>query len=307
MILYLHIGQPKTGSTSIQESLVLNKIILKRKGISTFDCLIEHNHKNLACYCFDDKKISREKEAAGITTGSKLAGFRRKLKNEMSKEIVSSECRSWIISSESLTELESESEKLRLKNLLSEFFSEIVLIGYFRKQDAHILSGYSQKVKSGEYLPLNIPNILKLRRKKYNYPGFIKSWERVFGSGSFIPRIFHPDFLVKSSSVLDFYQVIGASDIKDNTKLFSNQSLSGGAIESLKLINRILSENGVVLSSEDRAELIEMINKNTLGKKMKLSTEELNLIREEVSANNKIFLADYFNSLEFNPLEIKNT
>lgn len=306
MKLFIHIGQPKTGSTSIQKSLLLNREALKKNGIALFDCLSNKDDKKLACYCFDDEKNSREKEAAGITTGPKLAGFRRNLKNDMSKEIVSNECRSWVISSESLTELESESEKLRLKHLLSEFFSEIVLIGYFRKQDAHILSGYSQKVKSGEYSSLNIPDVLKLRRKKYNYPDFIESWEKVFGSGCFIPRVFHPDVLVKGSPVLDFYQIIGASDIEENTELFSNQSLSDGAIESLKLINRILSENGVVLSSEDRAELIETISKNTLEEQMKLSSEDLNLIREEVSANNKVFLADYFNGLEFNPLEIKN-
>jgi len=156
MNLILHIGQPKTGTTSIQNILQINKKILQEFGFLYDTNMLNHQpifqmikedlnpNKKLLEFVENQKKLAKEKK-----------------------------CHSIIISSETLF----EEDKSFLNNLVKLFELNIKVIVYLKRQDLYLESIWKQwHFKNKHYKDFNDFS------KKFKLPDYynvLKKWEDI--------------------------------------------------------------------------------------------------------------------------------
>ena len=135
MRLIIHIGTQKTGSTTIQSFLKLNKKYLLKQGILIPESIAyreSFNHRWLCSFAYEDNnfdKISVLPEIDNLSNlliSEKISEFREEV-----KKFDSDLC---IISSEHLPlELKTKEKITKLKNVLEDIFDDIKIIIYIRK------------------------------------------------------------------------------------------------------------------------------------------------------------------------------
>ena len=76
-----------------------------------------------------------------------------------------------------------------IRDYLSEFDVKIVV--YIRRQDEYLESVYSQAVKMGAKVPVNIMEFYKNSQPSYNYFQVLKPWSEVFGRQNIKVNIYH--------------------------------------------------------------------------------------------------------------------
>ena len=206
--LYIHIGCHKTGSTSIQKSLMNNKDILIKHNLHLFTDLPNGEQSktgNLGGW-IDCKKLN--------TLGGTLAcpaKLSERLKKTKKDTIISAEGFSWIFS-------KSELEKLR--NILSPIFNKVIVIAYIRRQDKHLTSHYQQaskpKIHAATKFYGSSPTALPEEHARHkNYLDYFKRlslWGDIFGDNNLIIRPFEKDRLLKGDVVTDFFSLLGINE-----------------------------------------------------------------------------------------------
>jgi len=157
MRLFLHIGTEKTGTTSIQNSLVRNSNLLEDSGIHVLKACGTGNMRALPAICMQIDKFDDYFKSKSIDTIEKKEAHSREILAKMSSEIeaLPSHIHTVVISSEHFhSRLFSQKEVLRVAEVLGEFFSEIHVVCYIREQVAMCISHYSTAVKTGYRSPL---------------------------------------------------------------------------------------------------------------------------------------------------------
>ena len=163
----LHIGTEKTGSTSLQNWLGLNRVQLLERGYYVPKSLTEDNvgdtanHLALALMSIDDTVFDDMRRMAGICGAQTLSEYKKQQFIKFSAELSSlpTTVHSVVLSSEHCHSRRStDGEVDRLASFLSRFFEQIHLIVYLRPQYELALSFYGMQVLSGNvdvpYLPL---------------------------------------------------------------------------------------------------------------------------------------------------------
>src|SRR4051794_21843291 len=84
--VFLHIGMPKTGTSSIQQYLRNNRSVLKRHGFIVPITLGRLNHENVALYALDDKSKATVRQRHELLSVPAIKEFRRKLLADFSEE-----------------------------------------------------------------------------------------------------------------------------------------------------------------------------------------------------------------------------
>jgi len=234
----LHIGCEKTGSTSIQNFLYLNRNdLLVKHGCLYPVSLGKRNHTKLGIYtCNDDKGLVRF-----LSKGQTLRDFRKNLESEFTEEVKNTSANTIIISNEWLhPRVKSKEEFNRLLGLFENLFSEVKVILYVRQQDKLALSLYSTSLKSGNYKPFRFPVVNDRTDLPYFYDfnAIYGNWVSAFGRGNVYVRVFDRDALVKSDVVMDFLELL---DVPKNGLMFTpeeNLSLSNTGVFVMRLWNR---------------------------------------------------------------------
>ncbi len=293
--LFIHIGQHKTGSSSIQKALIENKKILEKNSISYFrsnpDNTIGSNvnpwiQPNKLKYCKDVGKIIQ------------LHKFALELSKLSGNVIISSESFSWV---------NDNDELMRLKEQLNKYFNEIIIIVYLRRQDSHVVSHSQEEAKQGGdinefgfFLSGNtaMPKYHKDYDYYLNYNNRLSTWADIFGNSEIIIRVFEKKHLYKQDVVLDFFKVIG---ITNNVLSFRvNESWGFEKIKVVylmekikmnKYIKHIVTENldnsGKLLPSKHQAKEFYSFYKN--------SNKKLN-IKFSINENNDSIFNDDFST-----------
>ncbi len=165
--LILHIGLPKTGTTTIQHFLRINYDILLQGGVlypqsgRTYEA-----HHQLAA-AFQDFKYDW---VPHIELGSIL--------DQLQNEISQTDAKKVIISSEILTWLERPDALLEK---LKPFFDFIRVVIFLRRQDDWLESAYRHDLTVGDFNG-TAEDYAKKVSKKLNYLEIIKSWHGSPGS-----------------------------------------------------------------------------------------------------------------------------
>lgn len=135
----IHIGQHKTGTTSIQNFLQDNKNALVKNGLYVPLSIAGHDnpsHYILNVYALNDDRFSSKKESILAKKGKK---YFKKLESNLKKDIgniykdaVRKHCNEVIWTNEGLYLLNTVEEYQRLLNLFSQYSDEIEVVCCFR-------------------------------------------------------------------------------------------------------------------------------------------------------------------------------
>ncbi|MBN2825666.1 MAG: hypothetical protein JXQ76_10095 [Campylobacterales bacterium] len=211
--LYLHIGQHKTGSTSIQKVLFNNREKLANENFSFFTVdqkneIIQSGNSN----CWVSLNRENIKSFGYINSPKELAFNLAQLPHNV---IMSAENLSWIFHKEPLIEFKEE---------LSKYFDKIIIIVYIRRQDKQIISHYQESSK--QYMkpasvlygsePQAIPNYNEKHRLYLDYNQRISIWGDAFGDDNMVIRVFDKKSLYQGDAVLDFLNLLGIKNISSS-------------------------------------------------------------------------------------------
>lgn len=191
----LHIGVPKTGSTSLQAWLAERRDELADRGFLVPRSLGEPHQIGL-------KKLAGR--WANRDAGSRFASA---LRAELAAAPAG--VHTVVLSNENVSTGFREAADLRtLKALLDQFCDGYRIVVYLRRQLEQRLSNLSTELRRGRGLPAD-----PLGAPPYDYATLLALWVEVFGRAAVQPRLFEPDQLVGGDVVADFAALLGVPDL----------------------------------------------------------------------------------------------
>ena len=235
--LILHIGGPKTGSSSIQEFLTINRKELKDQKIFIPVFLGEEGHHWLALLAFTEDRVEDLVIQYGLHNPIIRKEERQKkffqLKHFLEKEYD----KDWIISTEILaSRLRNEEEIRQLKDLLENLFDKIKIIIYLRNPLQAAISQWSTDVINGSikdslYLPEHVQDA-------FHYEKLIKRWTSVFLDSEFVVRLYQKNSLLENDLIKDFCHYTNISINKEfRIPELVNKKLSYLGLKILREVN----------------------------------------------------------------------
>jgi hypothetical protein len=294
--VYLHIGTPKTGTTSIQkffstyiEEIVKKGFLYPLSGRYPHPNYDQFSHHNLVWY------LTQGKMGFYIPDYGNYDG--------LSEEIDLINPNNVLISSESFCKLNYD-QILSLKNCLSRYKVKVII--YFRRQDDFFQSYYFEKISEGAYCD-NIKTYIQDCKSTpfWNYYKIIEQWQAFFGKENIIVRLYDKENL-KNGLIDDFLSAINLSI--DNIKLQegnkNNITADIKTIHIMRLLNSIFVDKFSIPSWKMRkiyfrlflnpesqiSRLIEKLPDIFFNhESLKLSIQErINLMKEFEESNQKV-------------------
>ena len=221
MKLVIHIGQPKTASTTLQRHLKAQRWALARQGIwysSAFGL-------GKARAATDVFKNERSLKRSPII----ISDFREELRDPY---------RTMIVSNENFYKMGPE-QVARFRDACDGFDGEIAVHCYLRNPAEHFPSAYQQKIRGykvespDEYLEDRIST------GYYSYYSVLKRWEAAFGAGRIHARLFDRR-IMKPTPTEDFLHWIGHPEVElpPPTDDVTNTSIDPVATDAIRYFSR---------------------------------------------------------------------
>ena len=226
MAIYLHIGFPKTATTSLQLALQAHQAELADAGV----CypLIDSDFKQRYLKVFDQKGQQNDAARAGLKVSV----------DRMADQIRNSGCPHTVLSCEELTNFMmmafSPNNLHRLRACLTEIDPDIRLIAYVRNPADYYLSILQERLKRHG-------GTLKPDDFQTRFATIILLYEEVFDAPAHV-REFHPTRLLNGDIVEDFFDAVGITGLETKSwdRITSNESISPEVLLALDLSRREL-------------------------------------------------------------------
>jgi hypothetical protein len=214
--IFLHIGTHKTGTSAIQDFLVLNRKALSRQGIL-------YPQKTRRDY-FENKDGTVIVPARQFKNYQKLVCLGRAKKKHV------------ILSNEAFSLMDDVSP---IRAALGDV--ETIIICYLRRQDDFIQSYYNQEVKhAGNY------NEIMAYQPPTNlhYDKLLARWVKVFGKENVVVRPYEKQQFKNQDLIADFLEIVGLELSADFKKLKKNANprLPTETIEYMRLLNCLIKD-----------------------------------------------------------------
>lgn len=238
--LYVHIGTPKTGTTSIQAWMEKNRGALSRKGFyypKSFRDYDYVNPRRNGHFLIGNPKNGSvsEEDTTILYDGLKyVTAFFNEYDNI-------------ILSDESILKA-SYSYRADLWDILLENASQnnytVKVIVYLRRQDLYLASRYNQLVKKGE-ISSNFPDFVHMLQTSpvdiLDYEKQIRRLASYFSGDNLIVKRFSRDAFYQGDLIADFLQIIGATYDEDFAvpAADSNVSLPDNLAEIKRIANSL--------------------------------------------------------------------
>ncbi|MGK7911918.1 MAG: hypothetical protein AB4050_10625 [Synechococcus sp.] len=230
MDLILHVGQGKTGTTSIQKDLRVNAKLLLKSGILYHT---ERSHLNLIYALGGNTRAPREEHYS-------LKNQAQNSLREIRELALKHNVRCILMSAENLLGISEQQQKILLDSIDIKF-SSIKVIAYIRRPADFYLSLMQQRVKADHI----ISNPLEFKIKVYRP---LERWISLVGKDCFSLQAFDKRKLSGGDVVLDFYK-----RLED----FTSESLSHLSHESKNKNLSLSSEQMILLQNYRRDFLAE--------------------------------------------------
>ncbi|MGK7866763.1 hypothetical protein [Falsiroseomonas sp. E2-1-a20] len=250
--LLLHIGQSKTGTSSIQRVLGARRAALARLGVCYPASPGWANHGMLPASLVPLSRLGHFNPALwdGIGAEARLARFRREFQAEMAG--LPATTRLVILSAEQCGGLLDTRERIAaLRDLLAPHVGRMRVVIYLRRQDQHAASGYTQALRVAHVGPPMLPRHGPETLPHYDYAKQLDDWAAVFGEDAMLPRIFERPRLLNGDAVDDFLALaevplqVPAGDPDRQ----SNLSLTPGGIDLVRAMGLHLKATAEGLSA----------------------------------------------------------
>lgn len=242
--LYLHIGMPKTATSSIQRFLQINRKALKKHGF----CYPGMPHK------YPDIHTSRNGHflvgKAYRENGSRASDLDEQYFQDGMKTLWRSfkKYDNVILSEETLWRHFSGTHKDIFPNLQTdsaEHGYQVKIIVYLRRQDEFQISNWNERVKHSKLAMTlsfeeRFQQVLDEEADILDYAARIDEIAGYFGKENVIVRRFEPESWIKGSIIDDFMHCIGLEVTEDFVPLpnDSNLGLYGNTVEIKRIINK---------------------------------------------------------------------
>ncbi|GAA5134403.1 hypothetical protein [Alloalcanivorax gelatiniphagus] len=210
--LYLHIGQPKSGTTSLQDFLSLEREQLREQGF-LYPRLSQVENENAHHALSYDV---REETVPGLRMTPHDPSRNARVWEQLARAVRHTACPTVILSSEDFYFLDDNGARRRsavalLANRLKPLFSSVTVVAYLRRQDEHVESWCNELVKYG--FRRNTHDIATLAESlpacHSDYHMLRQLWVRSFGEDAVVFRAFRRDRLKNGSIVDDFCELVG--------------------------------------------------------------------------------------------------
>ncbi|MDJ0647725.1 MAG: hypothetical protein QNJ60_03375 [Xenococcaceae cyanobacterium MO_188.B19] len=301
----IHIGIEKTGTTTIQEFLHLNRDKLAKQGVGYLRSPGLRNNRKLATYCMDNHKIDDQVKYLRIFSDAKRNEWKAKFRQEFDREIknLDHKISSVIISSEHFhSRLTIKDEIKNLLDILKPYFTDIKILVYLRRQDQVAVSHYSTKIKVGKTKSaVLLPQGVSPNDPYYNYYDLIERWASVFGKQNIDIRIFDKSKFIEGDLLQDFINAVGL--IKADKFVIperKNEKLSASVQHGLMLMNECFPESinniPVKFNNQLRNYLISQLQQKYQGKEKLPTRKEALDFYGKFSDSNKRLADKYLSS-----------
>ena len=291
----LHIGVEKTGTTSIQKFLALNRDTLRARSILFPQSPGVSNHTLLAGYAADDRSRDDIRITNSIESHDDLLRFREQFAAAFTREVEDAACDTVIMSGEHCSSrLVTREEVGRLHQLLSRVFEAVRVIVYLRRQDEFMLSSYSSAVKGGLEQKLALPKF-EAEMQRYDFAKILDRWSGVFGRDAMMVRLFDRSAMVNGRSVEDFIHATGLPpDLPYEMPKEENGSLGNAASEVLRLMNNHIPHirDGKIFAP--RGDLQTLMEAVSSGAGVMMDPVLLDVFMQSFAEGNRKVARDYF-------------
>ena len=296
--LYLHIGTEKTGTTSIQKFLKINKQLLAEHGIGVPEQLGEEMHYYLQLMSNNDDHIDSFTMNLELSNNHK---DRKKLKTawerNFTQEVKESPLKTWIISCETLhSRLQKQEELERLKKILKGIFEEIDIVVYLRDPLSLNISRMTEQAKAAIKVELPNPDSLGNKFDICNHQRTIQRWEDSMGPGNLVARIFEKESMKNSNVIDDFIDACNLPRCSYTYPKHKNCSLSKAGLMLLNEINRYVPRRWLNKKTIPSRALLTRYIQSTMqkGQKFKPCEDDIKIYSRYYKSSNEWVREKYF-------------
>jgi hypothetical protein len=323
----IHIGTPKTGTTSIQEFLYTNRELLLREGYIYCSNLGETNNVDLALAALHPDELDWDAgklEKLGYNGLSGRQEFFDIVVSKLSANVdryigLPANKRSILASSELFWMLNSEYHFESLKKLLNLCSIDLVNIYvYIRSQPSYLLSSLSTMVRDGWITPSLETEWLKSNRFRHlNYHERLMIWRQNFPAANIHVQLFEE---CKKDLVGSFLRLLKLESINAPKNIIMNEGLSSLGLEVMARINLILA-NRIDVDHDANMRLAKFIEKpNSLARDILIGycnqafkgrpcvdLAKLDTIEKFFESSNQSFVREFLNPDEASALILPRT
>jgi hypothetical protein len=175
---YLHIGVPKTGTTTIQAFMAKNRVALRQEGFLYPLAPGKQNHVGLAILASNNaKRLSDLLPFVQLAVGADLSAYSTRMVLEFENEVRKSGCHTLVLSNEHLSSRIRAQKSIKIvRDILLRMADAVEIIVYLRRQDEAVLSAYSSRVRAGS---ANRFALKPHHLRNYNYADLLDLWSTV--------------------------------------------------------------------------------------------------------------------------------
>ncbi|MEM7070015.1 MAG: hypothetical protein AAF478_14150, partial [Pseudomonadota bacterium] len=309
--LILHLGTDKTGSTSLQRILHLNRKKLRNQGILVPESFGKFNHDKLVSALLDDDVFDNVKLKILARNNWTIDQLRRHIRNSFENDLKNHPATDKIIFTSEL--IHSRMFRNSSINSIAEYFSGIVdevkVIVFLRRQDRLAVSRFSTILKGGyteydntfadlgarSYVNTPIDKLPNDFLHYYDYEHLLQRFVRQFGRESICPIIYREDSYNIAEEFLRAAEIpIGAIKKRD-TEIAVNRSLSARAQYLICQVNKIVDIRDETNNpNRDFRKLYARISNENPGKKRIYARAEAKNFYDKFRKSNEWVRANFF-------------
>ncbi|WP_110649899.1 hypothetical protein [Salinicola peritrichatus] len=212
--IILHIGTEKTGTTTLQHALQVNRDLLSAQGVHYLTTPGRTESRAFPSACLNDTANDDYLRSEGIDTPEQRQAFRQQFGEVLSQAIAAlpDPIHTVVISSEHFHSRLRDAEAVaRVREWLAPYTDEFRVVCYLRRQVDVATSFYSTELKSGGTHALGdtVRRVCRPDNHYYNYEKLLSLWGEVFSPEALIVRQADRKSLRGGSVVDDFLALLG--------------------------------------------------------------------------------------------------
>lgn len=205
MKLFLHIGSPKTGSTSIQKFLGEQ---IQHTHLAPIEALGGVRARKLPLLCEGGKVSEKYSRSRYSRQGLSLEEATRDTWKDLETEVRTSERSAFFASEEAVVSTfeTDQTAMIALADKLLQIFESVQIIYYVRDQRDFLKSWYSQAVAGKTQETKSYRRFIQedgLSMKIADYSSVANHWASVFGPEAMTVKVFHRDSFLRGNLIYD--------------------------------------------------------------------------------------------------------